>query len=510
MRRVPDRARSLASHGWAAALAAVACTLVFAAVAGANEESERLYSRGLIDLNSGSYDEAIVLFDRALAADEGDVYARYYRGVARGKTGNYAAAAADLEAVLRAAPDLTRAHLELGIVYLEQGRYADAVAHLERARGDAALKARATYFLGVAEYRQEKYDAARRHLSEAGGLDDDLAMGANYYVGLIAYRSGEREEAIEKLGAVVRSGGTTEMAQEAQRLLDELRGRRTKPWQVYGLAGFEYDTNVVLAPADQVVKGQLGLGKQNDGRAVLSVGGVYVPWESEDMQLSVGYEFYQTLQFDLTDFNLQDHRPSVQFAGTTDWFQYGFFGRYDFYMLGGDSFLSQGTMSPFLFVPEEGFGRSEIFYRAQGADFLEAPYEGVLDGWTHGPGLRQFFYLDGPERAVFIGWRFSEFLADEDAGNPYEYDANDVSVGAVLQVLDDFVAEITYSFRYEDYNRASQGRLDRVHLPIVALRWNFMPNVGVAAAWLGDFNDSNQADFDYNRQIGSITVQARY
>ncbi len=78
-----------------------ACALLWAGVpARANESSERLYSRGLVEFHAGRYAPALALFDAAVAADPRDAVALYYRGVTRGRSGNYAAAAEDLRAAL--------------------------------------------------------------------------------------------------------------------------------------------------------------------------------------------------------------------------------------------------------------------------------------------------------------------------------------------------------------------------------------------------------------------------
>ena len=499
------RARGLATAALVIALAA-------ATLAHASEESRRLWSRGLIDFNSGRYPAALTLFDKAVQADGRDAMALYYRGTTRGKLGDLAGAQQDLEAALTLEPEMKEADLELGIVLVDAGEFAAAKPHLERARTDPKLQSAATFFLGTANLSLNDLPAARENFAAVEATQSPEATSAKYYLGVIAFKQGDRAAAVQYFQAVSSSSPGSEMGQQAQKMLAGLEGHpgAGRPWEVFGQVGFEYDTNVALAPNDQVVKGQLGIGKQNDGRAALGAGVAYVPWRNENVQFSLGYEFYQTLQFDLTDFNLQDHRPSIQIAGDAGFAQWGFFGRYDYYRMGGSNFLSQGTMEPFVLVPEADFGRTELFYRAQGADFLAAPYEGVLDGWTQGPGLRQFVYFGVPDLSAFLGYRFSQFLATHVAGDPYEYNGNEVDAGAVLAFDGGYSAEVTYAFRYEGYGGASGGRIDRVNLAEVALRWQFAENFAVTAAFLGHFNDSNQADFDYNRQIGSIMLQARY
>ena len=50
-------------------------SLVASGAALASEQSERLYSRGLVDFHAGRYAEALKLFDQAVQADPNDPYA---------------------------------------------------------------------------------------------------------------------------------------------------------------------------------------------------------------------------------------------------------------------------------------------------------------------------------------------------------------------------------------------------------------------------------------------------
>src|SRR5574337_567531 len=112
-------------------LTVMVCALV--ATAHASEQSELLYSRGLVEFHAAKYTEALQLFDQAVAADADDPYARYYRGVTQGRLGNFQAAADDLRAVMRAKPDVDQGALELGAALVQIDRAREAIPWLEQA-----------------------------------------------------------------------------------------------------------------------------------------------------------------------------------------------------------------------------------------------------------------------------------------------------------------------------------------------------------------------------------------
>src|SRR5262249_55282767 len=128
--------------------------------------------------------------------------------------------------------------------------------------------------------------------------------------------------------------------------------------EVYGATSFQYDTNVILAPAGGFVPGTVS--NQADERITLNVGRVWVPWKNETSRFSVGYDLYQNLQFHLTNFNLQDHRPTVQFTHDFGLVHTGVLAQYDFYFEDGNKLLQEVTALPYVTVPEQDIGRTEL------------------------------------------------------------------------------------------------------------------------------------------------------
>src|SRR5436190_571693 len=146
------------------------------------------------------------------------------------------------------------------------------------------------------------------------------------------------------------------------------------------------------------------------------------------MELSLGYTFYQSLQFDLTQFDLQDHRPQAQLTVHAGPAQFNLLGRYDFYLLQTDKFLSQATALPWVNL-DESFGRTQVYYRMRYRDFLKSPYDNFLDGWIHEPGLQQFVYLGQPDRFLSMGYQFGSFVPIAAQSTRFAYNANQVNAG---------------------------------------------------------------------------------
>jgi len=493
---------------------AVAVVLALAGTTVASERSEQLYARGLVDFHAGRYQDALTLFQQAVDADPRDAYARYYRGVTYGRMGNYAAAEADLRAALEAHPQLEQAALELGIVLVKQDKFADAVPWLTTAQANPATYGEASLFLGIAQLRLNQLDAADVSFERASRTAA-LVLAAQYYRGLVAYRQQRADAARQHFTAVTEQSPDSAMGREAAIYLERLRGGAPtsgKPWVAYGSFALQYDTNVTLEPNDGDVAAAAGFTTgQSDGSAVLTAGAAYAPLRTKDMELLVGYEFYQSLYFNLDEFDLQDHRPSVQFLYRAGRVQLGLAARYDYYLLNTDSYFQGVNALPTATVAEGDFGETQVYFRYRWRDYYLSPFRGVLDGNNYSPGVLQHIFLGESDRYVSLGYRFDAQVPTTTRGAAFGYDGNEVVAGLTwpfpsIAANSDFA----FTYRHRDYDAASNGRMDNEYLLTLLLEKRLTEQLSLVVGYLGIFNDSNNSLFSYTRQIVSAGVEARF
>jgi len=531
-------ARSLSAHNrcrrsasrreqFAPRLRVVLASVLLVCMSGAaraSEQSEILYSRGLVDFNAARYQEALQLFNQAVTADSADVYARYYRGVAEARLENYSAAVDDLRTALAAKPNLDQGALELGVALTQTGQYKEAVPLLEQAQRNSALDAEASYFLGLAQLRLGQPDAARHNFQHAAAVDPQLAVSARYYQGVIEYQAQNSAAAQAHFQYVASTSPDSEMGKDAATFLQRIQKgvpSVDRPYTLFGAAGFIYDSNVQLAPLDGDIKRQARIGNQEDGAFTILAGGAYAPWRTEHAMLSIGYSFFQSLYFQLTDFNLQNHRPSVELTFDTGPVRYGILGQYDYYMQSTNSFMQQGTALPWVSVANGTLGRTEVFFRYRYRDYLEHGFAGIespgaqvdlteLNGSNYAPGVRQYLYLGGEERYVFLGYRWDRESPSKSSGDQFGYDGNEVSSGVGWSWPFEIGTQLQFSYRYEDYQSASNGRRDNQYLLVAAADKGLTDLLHLTLAYFGNFNDSNQTAFTYNRNIVSLSLGVRF
>ncbi len=479
-----------------------------------SEQSKRLYARALVDFNAGRYAPALDGFDQAVHADPQDFYALYYRGVTRGRLGDLPGAISDLRAVVDSKAPIQQAPLELGVALVQSGANADAVPYLQRAQAEHALDAQASLFLGIAFLRLQQNAAARQNFERAAARDPSLRLSATYYEGVLNYRAGNTQAAEEQFSYVARTSPSSEMGHEATQFLQQIRRGVGAAYHLYAQAGLQYDSNVVLAPsdnaADEIVKGDLGISNESDGRGIIEAGGTYAPWRTDKAQLSVGYDFYQSLHFRLNQFNLQDHRAAVELSGRAGGTELGVLGRYDYYFLDTDSFLQEFSALPWVTIPEGAMGRTEMFYRERRRDFFKQAFR-IRDAFNHSPGIRQVMYLGSEERDVFLGYRFDreDPVHDDQASKAFGYDGHQLEVGVDWTFPFDLSGELSYIYRHEDYDSASDGRIDNDHQVVVAAHKQLTEQLALLAAYWGTFDNSTKTFFDYQRHVVSLALEWR-
>lgn len=501
--------------------------------AAASEQSKQLTAQGLVELNAERLEQARSLLDRAVLADPDDLSALYYRGVARAGLRNFEGAIQDFQKVLATQPDLDDAALDLGIALLETEKYREAIPWLEQAQKVEGLAPKASLFLGVAQLRLGERDTARENFQRAA-TDPGERLTARYYLGVVGYQSGDSSAAREHFTYVVDTAPDAPLGHEAAAFLDLIKRGERRSYQVYGSSGFQYDSNVILAPSQDssMAENVLGVSDQADGRAVFGAGGAYVPWSNDYVALSVAYDFYQSLHFDLHQFDLQHHGPSVQVSGKIGPVQLGLLSRYDYYLLETDSFLQQATALPWMSFPVGDFGRASLYYNMGWQEYKQLDYR-ISNGFHHTLGLRQLFFLGSPDRYLSLGYQFErrDPVIDDDlvdagvftkaAANALAYDGDQVEVGFVSPVVAKIKVDLVYAYRHERYLSQSKmfsgpgdtlgpRRRDNDHLVIVGARRPLTEHLDLIAAYFGEFNDSKDPDYKFDRHIVSLTMEARF
>ena len=520
----------------------VLCGLVAAgmlpSLVSADVRSHALYARGLIPFNNGQWDQAYRLFDAAVGADRSDPEPLYYRGLTQARRGALAAGISDLEQALKLSPSLPHAGLDLGIAYFDAGQYPAAKVWLQRAYEQGDDRFTAAFFLGLTLYRLGEDASALTYLNQANA-DPDLRPAAHYYAGLAQLHQGNEVAARSELAETAREQPLSEIGKLAQRYAGggdirqppvPLPTARRKPWSLSASLGFQYDTNVVLAPSDSGLKTAQGITGEDDGRFVIGAGGAYTLLDTDYGTVRGAYDFSQSVHFRWTEFDLQGHRLRLDAASKPGVVSYGLSGVYDFYALDYQSFFQELLGTPWVSVAEGDSAATQLYYTARGRDFLRKPFDPARDAIDHAVGVRQYLDLGSPERVLSVGYQFDAEAtlahAPDDqqvsctstsqtggcGARDFDYKAHQLDIGINFPIFSLAQGQAGYLFRLEDYqflnSRANFQfrRHDQEHQFVVDARREITPHVSATLGFIGILNNSNIPAFDYDRFIISAGV----
>ncbi len=456
--------------------------------------------------------EAAERFEAILKVSSDNVAAQYGRGLASKCLGEFDAAARDLLVVAKKWPERLDVAFELGAALTSAGAYQDAKPWLLQAQAVPHLEGPAALLLGLGELRLGNLEAAKLRFTQARLRSPQLAGQANYYSGVAELRLGNLDAAKVLFEAVLADTSDSGLRREAMAFVSTLSAPRPRPWRLFGSAGMEYDSNIILAPLDQKLSGVSGA-QQDDGRATVRAGANYTLLNTGRASLSAGYSFFQSLHFTLHDFNLQSHQASGELSSDIGWARFNVSADYQFYLRTADlrGFLHQWSVRPAFRKDLGSWGISEVSFRYRGRHFIEDGFSD-LDGTGLAPGARHTFWLGSHDRSLSLGYQFEE--EDVNSQNdplPFSNEAHTGLVEFSWALPAQIQAGALYSYTYRDYPRTDRPhRRDSANSISVVLQRPMLEHVDLVLGYLGVFNESNEAVFQYERHVAAVAISVWY
>lgn len=206
------------------------------------------FDRGVEFIKRGAFEQAIVHFDRVLAADPRHAQAEYYRALAREQLGQREAAIEGYRRALELDPSLVDAAVNLGAIYLvddpEGGARAqprEAIAVLEKAVAKVDDDPGVHENLAYAYRLTKDYDQALAHYQKALSLADEPRT--RFALGDLLVEAKRCDDAVEHLTkAAAGSGDDFRMLVTIADLLGQC--------QAFGPCVKVWDAAIELQPGD--------------------------------------------------------------------------------------------------------------------------------------------------------------------------------------------------------------------------------------------------------------------
>jgi Flp pilus assembly protein TadD len=498
---------------------------------GESSEYDFDLSKGLYLYSIHQYREAERYLSEAIKVRPGDSQAGYYLGQTLLRSGQYDAAEERYREILRRHPADARARLGLGMTLYHQGRYTDALADLSSAETDLRDEPLVYYYGGLAAAALQSYAQASEKFLRAGALDPELAQDPRYKLGASYHAQGKPEQAAAEFRAAVAADATPSV-RPGITSAGTVLSPQSKRWDLRAALSLQYDSNVVLLPSGISTPGN-NISRKDDFVTVLTGGGEYRFIQDGTWTAGAGYGFYQNIHAKLSDFNVQDHTPTVYVQrrlGSADVrFQY----LLNHVTVGGDSYLLSNTVLSTVTIPESERTYTQAYVRYQNKDFKDFQLDRSganptrdANNWMVG-GMQYVLFQDNRAH-VRAGYTFD---TDRTGGGDvvqavpglpskadWSYTGHRFSTGmavhpaAAATTLD--LAVDYYRQGYDNPNSFSLGgatvRKDNIFLVTGTAARDLRSWLWVAFQYSYTRDDANIAAFSYVRHMVSFTLGGRF
>lgn len=415
---------------------AICCFALFFVAAGPLRSeplsiSEELnLAKSIRDYNSKQYDN--VLERLSAPAYKENLVARYYSGLAALASGRAAEAVKDLEYVTGLGDAPTEAYLDLGAAQLAAGDSESAVESLTTFESFQPANSTGQMLLAMALQQTGRRGEASARFQVAA--DDPSFRGLA--LGFLSPPS----QPISPDSYPV---------QCPQQVCQHTRQASDKWWNLTLLTGYQYDSNVTLAPEF------VGLGSGQDiedSSAIVALFGDVRLFDQDTWNLGLVSSAFGTFHDEATQFDVQDYMggfysnrmiaPNLM-AGI----------RYEFHstQLDYKLFSQQHRLVPNITRLMGDFGHLTGYYEFENQQFEDPGLIQALDRDSNinAFGLTQAFYTGDGDGRLFFGYRYEEADAD---GDDFDRATHMANVRVEKPLSDRLIVDAGYRHFWDNYD----------------------------------------------------------
>ncbi len=482
----------------------------FSSICSGEEYAQIHLSKGILLFSDGNFNEALDEFQKAVRSDPEDSEAQYYLGIAYSQSGDYIMAIPALKKALKLDPGLVGAHYDLGVAYFARNNYTEALKEMKEAERCQPKRAMVYFYQGYIYYMKENFSRAPFYFQKSASLDAGLSQKCHLYSGMAYLQLGQKEKAESKFKIARSIDFSTDSGLAAEKYLKRLtkEKRAAKRWEFTLSLSSQYDDNVVVQPANTTTA--IERADQEDCRTFLYFTGDYRLFRRGNWDANFGYNFYQSIHFELHDYDLQEHNGllyATHYAKIGNIpVQTGFDYTYTNCLLDEGRYLETHAFTTSFTIMEGKHLLSRVRYCFQDKDFhfsiLHPEYD--RDGINHGAGFSQIFLFPNQ------GYLRIGFFWDRDStiGSDWDYEGGKALLDLCLPLTQRLKLILGGEYYRQNFQNTdsyfSQKRHDDEYTYTVSFDYNPLENLSISLNYLGRTHDSNIADYEYDRNIYSL------
>lgn len=468
-------------------------------------EADKELRAGVLFLGEGNYEEALGKFLKAQELDPLNANAHYYLGMVYSQTEEFWKAASSYRKALELNPELKEVHFELGMVYYQLKQYKDALVELEEAEKYAPEDAMVYYYQGLTYYELKKYYKSISPFKKVRELDPELSALSYFWEGMSLFQQGLYKKAEYSFREVKSISQDSQLEKSAEEFLQAIK-EYTKEVGFNSSIGVEYDDNVTLQPIDENAADISG---KEDWRTVVNAElarRIFSKWG----EFGLSYSFYQSLQADLTDYNVQDHTASIYFSSDMRPFQPFIQYSYDYCLVDNEKYMEKHTLLRSMDITWLSSNVTQAYDQYEKTNYSDSPEDKDQNrtGYANTLGLNQYFYIMQDKGYIKVSaaykdnrtegsdWDYSSWKAALGLSVPLPLANTTLKVGSEYEDSNFFNEDSSFDEKRKDENFSNW--LEVVYK--INEEWN------LSLSYKHINNDSNIDFYNYTKNITSLFV----
>lgn len=499
--------------------------------------------RAVIAYEEKKFEFALKELQEALKLEPDNVEALYYQGIVYINLNRIPDAQATLEKARSLRPANNDITFQLGALYFNQEAYERAEPLLRQVSRTEPSRPNLGYYLGFIEYRKKNYREAIRFFEANVPSDNNFAQLTKFYSGLAMTSLGFPREGQGQIEQALRLQPVSPLTAPAQKFGEILKtaAQREKFFNGELRLGVFYDTNVPVVPtssSDLVSQAiQEDQRRRKSEGELISLNLSYTWLKKLDWEGTVSYRFLQTYNNHLTEFNTQDHTPTVAIGYRSSLGEMplilGSQFSYDFITLGNKRFSQRWILNPYVTLVERQSAdvshSTTLQFRLQAKDFfndgdvIQGPPVGrseVRDAVNYAIGPVHFVTFEEARHYLKLGYQFDYENAE---GDNWTYTGNRLLAGGQY-TLPSWAWDVRLRYDLELLWRSHKyknsllpatapgtvRRRDTEPVHLFGVYKDFLSNFTAGIEYLFDKNRSNLDPYTYKRHVITTSVTWRF
>lgn len=269
-------------------------------------ENESLKASAYYDMGAFAFDEenypiAIDNFKRALEYQPDNPFYIHFLGKAYMGSGLYQKALETFQHAKQLNPFLHEIENDIALVYFKLKQYNKAgKLFMDIIRKDPINEnIEANYFAGLCLFYEKKYKPSITYLTVVSEKDNDLKENCLFHISICLYRLKQIDKAIQSFQHLASTASSQEIRKMSQKWLESIQQQKNyKPYKLLAKISFQYDDNVGL------VAPYVKTSNDDDFSLAAYLKGTYRFLRTQDYEIGAGYNHFQTMHQELTDYDI--------------------------------------------------------------------------------------------------------------------------------------------------------------------------------------------------------------